>query len=165
MDNTKITTCFIKPSTMVLLIIGGILENFYIPVLIVCFIILVFILKKDRWIAIGGYMLYLIVIGIIFGYSSIYAHGDAVFTISIPHLLALIEILKDKQLYHYSIKIDLFYSMVVLLSILLKPLFVALIAVKFIFLIADEFDLKGKLLFIGLCAIPVIIYIMFKQKK
>jgi hypothetical protein len=164
MDDTKITGCFLKPSTMVLLIIGGILENFYLPTLIVIFIAMVCILKKNRWIAVGMYIIYLLVIGIVFEYSSIYTHWEAIFTISIPHLIALIEILKNKQLYHYTLKVDLIYSVVVLFSLILKPLFVALLVVKFIFLIADEFDLKGKVLFMVLCLIPIVIFIIFKNK-
>jgi len=155
---------FLKPSTIVLLSVGGILSGYYHIFIILPLLALLCFLFKNKRILISAYLGYLLIVGYFVNhYSSFYGDWIIFFTIALPHVIGLIEILKDEQLYHYSMKIDLLYCIPIIISLFFEPLFVVLVFIKFLHMLYDETNLEGKLVFFIVVMLYITIFIAFKD--
>ena len=135
---------FLKPSTVVLLSIGGLLSGYYYIYLAFLLLAALCVLFKNKRIVISAYLGYLLIVGYFVScYSSFYEDWIAFFTIALPHVIGLIEILKDEQLYHYSMKIDLLYCIPIVIRLFIETLFIVLVFVKFLHMLYDDSNLGG----------------------
>jgi hypothetical protein len=155
---------FLKPSTIVLLSIGGLLSKYYHIYLAFLLLAILCVLSKNKRIVISAYLGYLLTVGYFVScYSSFYEDWAVFFTIALPHVIGLIEILKDEQLYHYSMKIDLLYCIPIIISLFFEPLFIVLVFVKFLHMLYDETNLEGKLVFFIVAIAYITTFILFED--
>ena len=160
---TQNTRGFLKPSTIVLLSVGGLLSKYYHIYLVFLLLAIIYALFENRRIIISAYFGYLLTVGYFINYSSFYEDWVIFFTLALPHVIGLIEILKDEQLYHYSMKIDLLYCIPIVISLFFEPLFIVLVFVKFLHMLYNETNLEGKLVFFIVAIAYITIFILFED--
>lgn len=105
-------------------IIGGLFINFYIPI----FTVLIYLLKNiNKSLSLYIFVVYLILIGLLISFSSIYDNWKTIFFIAIPHILILHDILSSNDKSHGELdKFNLLIVFLLLISYFYEYLFFAL---------------------------------------
>jgi hypothetical protein len=133
-------------------IVGGLFVNLYAPIFLVC----VYILKNvNKNLSLFVFVLYLLFIGFLVSFKSLYENWGMIFFVVIPHLLVLRDILRDDSIENPNM---VFIMFILLLSYFYKYLFFVLVLIILFTAIYREFDVKRVVIPAGFVVLGIFIF-------
>ncbi|XRO75227.1 hypothetical protein ACO3TA_07595 [Methanocaldococcus sp. 28A] len=140
----------INLTSLISAIVGGLFINFYAPIFLVC----VYVLKNfNKNLSLFVFVLYLLSIGFLVSFKSLYTNWEVIFFVVIPHLLFLGDILKEDENHQNTI-----VAFMLLLSYFYKYLFFILVLYLLFNAFYKELDIRGVIIPIGFVILGIFIF-------
>ncbi|XRP97063.1 hypothetical protein ACO3UB_00680 [Methanocaldococcus sp. 16A] len=140
----------INLTSLICAIVGGLFINFYAPI----FLVFVYVLKNfNKNLSLFVFIFYLLFIGFLVSFKSLYTNWEVIFFVVIPHLLILRDMLKEVEDNQ-----NIIVAFMLLLSYFYKYLFFILVLYLLFNAFYKEFDIRGVIIPIGFVILGIFIF-------